>query len=103
MGSPGYPPHRSIRCTNDPITLPACSPASPSGSSSALKVRNRTAAAGARVSTDAKWILGAFATGFLVLGGLILTVFSRLDTRIDALAADVARITADVARLLDLH
>ena len=55
------------------------------------------------ISTDAKWILGAFATGFLVLGGLILTVFSRLDTRIDALAADVARITADVARLLDLH
>lgn len=46
------------------------------------------------ISTDAKWILGAFAAGFLALGGLILAVFNRLDTRIDAIAADVARLLA---------
>ncbi len=49
------------------------------------------------ISSDAKWILGGFAAGFVLLGTMIVGSFLLLDNRIDAIRADMATIRADVA------
>ena len=44
------------------------------------------------IGPDAKWILGGLAAGFVLLGGMIVGAFLLLDSRIDAIAVDVATI-----------
>ena len=44
------------------------------------------------ISPDAKWILGGLAAGFVLLGTMIVGAFLSLDSRIDAIAVDVATI-----------
>ena len=51
------------------------------------------------ISPDAKWILGGLAAGFVLLGTMIVGAFLSLDSRIDAIAVDVATIKST----LDAH
>ena len=44
------------------------------------------------ISPDAKWILGGLAAGFVLLGTMIVGAFLSLDSRIGAIAVDVATI-----------
>ena len=44
------------------------------------------------ISSDAKWILGGLAAGFVLLGTMIVGAFLLLDGRIDTIAVDVATI-----------
>lgn len=52
-------------------------------------------------SPDAKWILGALAAGFVLLGTMIVGAFLSLDSRIDAIAVDVATIKSTLEAHVD--
>lgn len=55
------------------------------------------------ISSDAKWILGGFVAGFLTLAAMIIAVFLLLDTRIDAIAVDVATIKTTLETHVSEH
>ncbi len=66
-------------------------------------VETRLAALGSKIDSQSKWLLGAYAAGFVLLAGLIVNrtdaTNDRLSAKIDAVAAQVADVKADVAGL----
>lgn len=54
---------------------------------------------GHRIS-DMRWHLGAFAAGFIILGGMLITAYFRLDDRINTLDTSMTRIETKLDDLL---
>lgn len=62
-------------------------------------VEGRLGSLGTKIDGQLKWLLIAFASGFILLGGLILNRTDALAEKIGAVSAQVAQVKTDTAVL----